>query len=203
MLAGSIASMASPPALCYYKPAPPAAKFVPARGLQLSLNTGGYKFLVGDDAVVMPLATAKAQAAKKADQLGGLLPTGEGFAASALLVNASRSGIPIHFADPVAAEVKFTFSVLDADGALVWQSDSGVIAAQQVITVTMGKGERWKRIVQIPLKVDGAWLKSGLYTLEARLEAQPSVSASVMFEVARLSEVPPPDAQLPRPEPLP
>lgn len=158
--------------------------FVPASGLHLALNTGGYKFFVGDSTT--PPAATSARAAK----LGGLLPTREGFAASAILANTSRSAIPFEFNDAGAAAVKFKFSVSDADGTLVWQSDTDLISAQVITPATLGKGERWKRMLQIPLKVDGAWLKPGIYTLEATLVATPSVSAATIFEVAKLPEVP-------------
>ncbi|MGB8168822.1 MAG: hypothetical protein WCF18_15095 [Chthoniobacteraceae bacterium] len=158
--------------------------FIPASGLQLSLNTGGYKFFVGD--TTTPPVAANARAAR----LGGLMPTREGFAARAILANTSRSAIPFEFDDAGAAATKFRFSVVDADGVLVWQSDSDVVSPQVVTPATLGKGERWKRMVQIPLKVDGAWLKPGIYTLETMLTATPSVSATTIFEVANLPEVP-------------
>lgn len=161
--------------------------FVPASGLQLSLNTGGYKFFTGE--ATTPPAVTSARVAK----LGGLMPTREGFAASAILANTSRSAIPFEFNDAGAAAVKFKFSVFDADGALVWQSDTDLISAQVITPATLGKGERWKRMVRIPLKVDGAWLTPGVYTLEAALAASPSVSATTIFEVANLPEVPPSD----------
>ena len=161
--------------------------FVPASGLQLSLHTGGYKFFTGD-ATTSPSVTATRVA-----KLGGLLPTREGFAASALLANTSRTAIPFEFNDAGAAAVKFKFSVSDANGTLVWQSDTDLVSAQVITPATLDKGERWKRTVQIPLKVDGAWLKPGVYTLEATLPATPSVSAATIFEVANLPEVPPPD----------
>ena len=161
--------------------------FVPASGLQLSLQTGGYKFFTGD--ATTPPTLTSARVAK----LGGLLPTREGFAASAILANTSRSAIPFEFNDAGAAVVKFKFSVFDADGALVWQSDTDLISAQVITPATLGKGERWKRMVQVPLKVDGAWLTPGVYTLEAALAATPSVAATTIFEVANLPEVPPSD----------
>ncbi len=161
--------------------------FVPASGLQLSLHTGGYKFFTGE--ATTPPTLTNARVAK----LGGLLPTREGFAASAVLANTSRSAIPFEFNDAGAAAVKFKFSVFDADGALVWQSDTDLISAQVITPATLGKGERWKRMVQVPLKVDGAWLTPGVYTLETALAATPSVSATTIFEVANLPEVPPSD----------
>lgn len=158
--------------------------FVPASGLQLSLDTGGYKFLVGDSTTTP--TTTRAAAAK----LGGLLPTLDGFAARAVLANTSRSEIHFEFGDPFSASVKFKFSVLDAKGALVWQSDADVVAAQVVTPATLTPGARWKRMMQIPLKVNGTWLAPGIYTLEAFLPASPSVSASTIFEVSSMT--PPP-----------
>ena len=161
---------------------PPA--FVPSAGLQLSVTTGGYKFFVGD------AATSPAVTAARVAKLGALMPTRDGFAASAILANASRTAIPFQFADAGAAAVKFKFSVFDADGTLVWQSDTDSIAQAVITPATLSRGERWKRVIQIPLKVGGAWLMPGIYTLEATLAATPSVSAATIFEVANLPGVP-------------
>jgi hypothetical protein len=152
--------------------------FVPASGLQLSLDTGGFRFVVGEP--VPPVATANALAAK----VGALLPTNGGFAARVALANTSRAAIPFEFNDSGAASVKFQFSVRAPSGALVWQSDTDLISAQVITPATLGKGERWKRVMQIPLKVDGTWLAPGRYTLTATLAGAPAVSAQTIFEVA-------------------
>jgi hypothetical protein len=159
--------------------------FVPASGLRLTLETGGYKFFISDPA---PPATAALRS--HAARLGGLLPTNEGFSAGAVLANGSRSDLTFDFNDAGAAAVKFKFSVLDANGALVWQSDTDLVSAQVVTPATLGKGERWKRMIQIPLKVGGAWLAPGVYTLEAALPATPTVMAVTIFEVAKMPEPP-------------
>jgi hypothetical protein len=160
--------------------------FVPASGLHLTLNTGGYKFFVGDTG--NPSAAARTLR-NQASALGGILPAGESFAASVVLANFSRSNLDFAFVDAGAAATKFKFVVSDDAGAVVWESDADTVSAQVITPATLEKGKRWKRVLQIPLKVGGAWLKSGLYTLEAKLAATPSVSSKVIFAVAPVSDV--------------
>src|SRR5262245_37180018 len=81
-------------------------------GLQVSLTTGGYKFLVTDD----PASPAA----------GVTDPAPTNFPASIVVVNRSAVGIPFTFPDPASAARKFNFSVYDSAGVLVWRSDADI-----------------------------------------------------------------------------
>jgi hypothetical protein len=160
--------------------------FVPASGLQISLSTGGYKFYVQD----APTTVAATNALKaKAKNLRALLPTNDGFAATVVLANFSRSPIPFTFPDSLGANVKFAFRILDSTGTQVWRSDADVLSAQSLVFSTLNPGARWKRTLQIPLKVNGAWLTPGTYTLEATFAADAGYSSKVGFVV--LAALPP------------
>jgi hypothetical protein len=135
-------------------------------GLQVSLNTGGYKFLVADDPAVTPAS----------------------FPASIVVVNRSAVGIPFTFPDPASAARKFNFSVFDSAGVLVWRSDADVASPAVIVEGKLAARSRWSRMVAVPLKLEGAALAEGIYTLVAEIAAvEPGkrFGASAIFEVAR------------------
>ena len=141
-------------------------------GLQVSLNTSGYKFLLAEPETV---ATTTVPAPK---------PLREWFAASALLTNRSNTDISFTFPTPVAAQVKWTFRIFDSAGVQLWKSDDGVVSAQVLTEETLNKRARWKRLIQVPLRIDGKLLAPGIYTLEASIESDKSLGATAIFEVA-------------------
>ena len=152
-------------------------------GLQVSLSTSGYKFIAADAPV--PEASTKGREFRPA-------AARDSFAASALLVNRSGSEVAFTFPNPPAAERHWTFRVFDSAGGLVWESDADVIAAQVTTEAKLGKSERWKRSILVPLKLDGKWLAPGSYTLEASIDADRQLGATAIFQI-----VPP---LLPKPE---
>ena len=144
-------------------PAPgPQAGEVGLGGLQTALTTGGYRFVVGETAGTAALNT---------------------FPASACLQN--RSPFDIKFAFPTVAEAerKFTFRIFDHDGTKVWESDSEVVSPEVLTDATLGKFQRWKRTIPIPLKPGGTPLAAGIYTLEASIDADKQLGATAVFEV--------------------
>ena len=156
---------------------------VAAGGLQVSLNTSGYKFIAADP--VVPTTTPKTRAAEPG-------ASRDSFAASALLVNRSASDVAFVFPNPPAAERHWTFRVFDSTGGLVWESDADVIAAQVTTEANLGKGARWKRNILVPLKLDGKWLEPGSYTLEASIDADHQLGATAIFQVVPPPLSPPP-----------
>ena len=135
-------------------------------GLQVSLSTGGYKFLVADDPAVTPA----------------------NFPASIVVVNRSAVGIPFIFPDPASAARKFNFSVFDSAGVLVWRSDANVASPQVIVEGKLAARSRWSRMVGVPLKLEGKALAEGIYTLVAEIAAvEPGkrFGASAIFEVTR------------------
>ena len=145
-------------------------------GLQVSLSTGGYKFLVADDPT-SPTAGVTGPAVTPAS-----------FPASIVVVNRSTVGIPFTFPDPASAARKFNFSVFDSAGVLVWRSDADVASPQVLTEGKLAARSRWSRLVAVPLKLDGKALAEGIYTLVAEIAAaEPGkrFGASAIFEVAR------------------
>ena len=155
----------------------------PIGGLQVSLSTGGYKFIAADPVVqsVTP-RTREGQPAASRDS----------FAACALLVNRSASDVAFVFPNPAAAERHWTFRVFDSTGGLVWESDADVVAAQVTTEARLAKSARWKRNILVPLKIDGKWLEPGSYTLEASIDADRQLGATAVFQVLPPPLFPPP-----------
>lgn len=137
-------------------------------GLQVSLTTSGYKFLLGDG------ETTAATVEK---------PAREWFVASALLANRSNTDITFTFPTPVAAQAKWTFRIFDSKGVQLWRSDEGVFSAQVLTEDTLNKRGRWKRLIQVPLRIHDKWLAPGLYTLEASIDSDKTLGATVQFEI--------------------
>ena len=136
-------------------------------GLHTVLSTGGYKF-------VIPAA------ADPASEVAARLS----FPASVSLYNRSSSDIDFAFPDPVKAEKKFTFRILDKAGALVWQSDAEIVAPAVITNEKLAKGARWSRTLLIPLKPGGTALAPGAYSLEAVVDADKKPGAVTIFEVS-------------------
>jgi hypothetical protein len=164
----------------------PRANSIAQGGLQISLTTSGYKFIVGDPAPGGNLT--KAGTAATTPRARTLLPAvRDAFAASAIFTNRSSSDISFMFSNPVAAEQHFKFRVLDSGGKEVWVS-AEVSPDGPTTEDTLRRRSAWRRTVLVPLKIEGAPLPPGRYTLEAILDADAAISASSIFEVS-----PPPD----------
>lgn len=147
-------------------------------GLQVSLTTSGYKFLLAEPETPAPAATTLPR------------PQREWFVASALVANRSNTDIAFTFPTPAAAAAKWTFRIFNSAGVELWRSDSGVITPQVLTEATLEKRGRWKRLIQVPLRIDGRLLEPGIYTLEASIDADKSLGATALFEVA-LPPMPP------------
>jgi hypothetical protein len=168
--AGLLATLVSGPIFAA-EPTNPLPIIQSVAGLQVSLSTGGYKFLVADDPAVTPAS----------------------FPASIVVVNRSAVGIPFIFPDPASAARKFNFSVFDSAGVLVWRSDANVASPQVIVEGKLAARSRWSRMVAVPLKLDGKALAEGIYTLVAEIasvEPGKRFGASAIFEVARPSDPP-------------
>ncbi len=164
--------------------APPAPgekphEFSGVGGLNVSLTTGGFRFAVPTEP-----AAEKIRVPKHA------VIVADSFAACAVLQNRSRDGITFDFPNAGAAERKFKFRVFDSEGEQVWESDADVVSPEVVTTETLLRGARWKRVIRIPLVIDGTPLPPGAYSLQATLEADKQPGAAVPFEVV---EPPKPD----------
>lgn len=147
-------------------------------GLQTSLTTGGYRFVIADT----PLVPSPA---------GAPIVVPDTFPACASLQNRSPFEIKFTFPNSAAAELKFRFRVFDSAGTLVWQSDTESAEPPVETTVALGKFQRWKLIAPIPLKPGGKALEAGIYTLEALINADKQVGVSTVFEV--VAATPPSD----------
>ena len=142
-------------------------------GLQTSLTTGGYRFMI---------ASAPAGAP-------GAVPNS--FPATASLQNRSPFEIDFTFPNATAADLKFTFRVFDSAGALVWQSE-GVKRRQPTTTLPLEKipaleahcGDSAQAGRQSARRL-------GIYTLEASINGDKQIGASAIFEV--ISDAPPVD----------
>jgi hypothetical protein len=136
-------------------------------GLHLVLTTSGYKFTIPSE----PPAA-------------GAVNAPSSFSATATLYNRSSTDIPFTFPNPVAAERKFTFRILDGSGAIVWESDGDVVAAQVLTDAKLLRGQRWTRTLLIPLRPGGTALAPGSYSLQAVIDADKKPGAVSIFEVA-------------------
>jgi hypothetical protein len=153
---------------------PPAT---PGGGLNVNLTPGGYKFTV----------TQNGPAGRGA-------ATRLSFPAGVAVSNRGRTPVVFTFPDTASAETKWTFRVFDAEGSEVWKSE-GLIGAQVLTEKRLGPGQTWRRLVQVPLQPGGKALAPGLYTLEASLDAAPTLGASTLFEIVAGDQPPPPPVQ--------
>lgn len=148
-------------------------------GLQVTLTTGGYKFVVGDGTPT----TA-----------GNVVNSRESFAASAVVYNRSNADIKFTFPSAEAADRRFRFRVFDSAGAQIWVSDADPATAPVVTETLLLRRSAWRRTVQVPLKVAGKPLAAGIYTLEASIEADKQLGGSAFFEVTVVLPDPGPDS---------
>jgi hypothetical protein len=160
-------------------------------GLQISLTTSGYKFIVGD-APAGGNRTSGNATPRTSNSREPLPAIRDSFAVSAILTNRSNSDIPFVFDNPIAAEQHFKFRVLDAAGKEVWVSTE-VPSDGPTTEDILSRRSAWRRTVLVPLKIEDAPLAPGRYTLEAILEADNPLAASLIFEVAA---PPDPDGKL-------
>jgi hypothetical protein len=116
--------------------------------------------------------------------------------AHALVANRSRTSATFLFTSAYAAEQLFRFRLLDSTGQQLWASDQNVRVIPGETPRTLALRGIWRAAIEVPLEVDGALLKAGNYTIEARLDAQPRVSSQVAFRVID-TEQPPPATEKP------
>lgn len=147
----------------------PPVQPAPRGGLNVSLVTSGYRF------------TEFSKEAPKV--IKGRIVTPESkncFVASVSLSNRGRAPLPFRFND---AGQRWTFRVLDSEDRELWKSDGDLASAQFIRDELLGAGKAWKRSVRIPLVVYDVPLAAGLYTVQAFLNADKSVSAASTFEI--------------------
>jgi hypothetical protein len=143
---------------------------LPVGGLNISLVTSGYSFneaSAGDPFIE-----------------GRILPPTPGektsFVASVCLGNRSRSPIPFTFNN---AGPRWTFRIVDSQDQEIWRSDSDIASPEVITEDVLAPGKTWKRSARIPLVIDDTPLAVGIYTLQAFLNADKSVSATTVFEI--------------------
>lgn len=140
-------------------------------GLQIALTTTAYRFDVTGDPTP--------------DRAGRLRPQSfirrESFTASAALLNLSRSDVTLAYPTAAAAADRFAFRILSSSGAELWTS-APVPGAGDSVPLILPKHSALRRTAAIPLKIGGAWLPSGKYTLETKAGLE-GPSASIPFEV--------------------
>ena len=158
----------------------PAVLEIAQGGLQLTLTTGGYQFVLGAGT---PTTAANVATGR------------ESFPASVVLYNRSNTDIKFTFATAEAADRRFRFRIFNSTGTQLWASDEDSVTPPVGTEIVLPRHGTWRRTVQVPLKLDGKPLAAGVYTLEASIEADKQVGASSVFEVATL---PPPN---PEPDP--
>lgn len=152
-------------------------------GLNVSLVTSGYEFTPG-------LPTPGLAAAGPTGG-GRTSPTVQpSFTANVAVQNLSRAPITFTFPDAASAARKWTFHLYDAAGAEVWSSETVAIATGPEQTLTLARGQSWRRTVTVPLLLPqlgdatvSAPLAAGLYTLEATLDADKSPAARTVISV--------------------
>lgn len=130
--------------------------FSDRNGLQLSLDTSGYRFRAGPRAA---------------------------FSATAILSNRSNTGVPFVFASQYDSEQYFRFRVLNKAGEQVWESDMNVRIIPGVTPRVLKPRQVWRRSVQVPLNFEGQPLPAGQYTLIATIAGTPALGATTVFEV--------------------
>ena len=154
-------------------------------GVSVSLTTSGYEFEVRE---IRP----------KVDPPGTFTPQyiafgPVSFEASFVLVNHTRNDIAFQMSQesavPGASATgpgSVIFRVYDSSGTLVWSSgDGSVLPTPQ--TAALPAGSALRGSTQVPLQVNGEWLK-GDYTLVAAVNGTPDFSATAAF---RVSSTPP------------
>lgn len=150
----------------------PLPSHVRVGGLNVSLTTSGYRFAVpSEPAAVDDLVD------------GGTVTVARAFVASAELRNRTRGNVAFEFPDTASAAQKFKFRVFNSEGVQVWESDADAVGADVPTTETLRRGAMWRRVVRVPLVIDGVPLRPGVYSLQAAVEADKQPGASLPFVV--------------------
>ena len=169
---------------------PPPVSSTDRAGLQLTLKTSGYRFVVSPPPVV-----AHATQRDHAVILPPIPPPLDSFPASVTLYNRSNSDIRFRFETAEAAAQRFVFRVFNSAGDKVWEStaiDAPASPAADPVDVILQRRGTWRRLVQVPLRPGGTALPAGTYTLEAVIDADKQMGGSVLFEVVAQEPPPPP-----------
>jgi len=138
-----------------------------AGGMQVSLTTSVYRFVIPADGQVNPR---------------------EQFTAGASVANLSDANIDFSFPDPASAAQRFKFFLLGPDGTQLWQSEAPDVVAQVVTPLSLKRHGNWRRTATIPLKLAGQWLPAGHYTVRASIAGTPAVDAEAGLEIVWLSQ---------------
>ena len=106
----------------------------------------------------------------------------------ATLRNRGSRAFEVAFADLDSARGRFVFSLYrEEDDALLWsglgQVPARVASRVQDVAQKLARQAAWSAGARIPLKIDGEWLATGKYRVEAVLAGSPSVFAALGFEV--------------------
>ena len=142
-----------------------------AGGLNVSLATSGYRF---------PAVVPGVQTAAKGKSFLPAPVVRTSFVASVCLSNRGRQAVPFTFND---GGPRWTFRILDAQDEEIWNSNDGIASPQVITEETLEPGRSWKMSFRIPLVVDETPLAAGVYTVQAFLNADKSVSATSPFQV--------------------
>ena len=146
----------------------------PTGGLQISLTTNLTKVSVGGptSGTLIPIKKDKRTIA----------PT-RSLIASVALANRGNDPVKFIFLDRFSAERKFRFKVFNSEGTLVWESEGDPVEGATQVEAPIVKRSPWRRTINVPLVVNGTWLASGRYTLEASIDATNGIGATSIFEV--------------------
>src|SRR6185369_4664167 len=98
--------------------------------------------------------------------------------------------ITFTFPDPTAAQLQFTFRIFNSTGDQVWQSDTDTGSEAVETPATLERHSRWKRLVSVPLVIEGKPLDPGVYTLESSVDADKQLESTVLFEVVAAPKPP-------------
>jgi hypothetical protein len=77
----------------------------------------------------------------------------------------------------------FKFRVFNSAGEQLWESEENVRIAGGETPRTLAPNQTWRRSIEVPLSRGGQPLPADTYTLETRVDAEPTMGATVVFRV--------------------
>jgi hypothetical protein len=111
----------------------------------------------------------------------------------AALANKTRGDVVIAFESAEAAKQQFVFRLVDSNGTVLWSSDAALEDGDDV-EAALRRGKVWRRVVRVPLVIEGVALEPGSYAVEAVVGADVIASATIAFNVVEASGEPQPPA---------
>jgi hypothetical protein len=99
------------------------------------------------------------------------------------LENKTMSTIGFAFPDSAASQRKVNFSLLDAEGNVLWRSDQDIVTLPVLVDTLLASGRSWTRTLPIPLYVDGTTLPTGKYTIVGEVAGSPTYRAAATIQV--------------------